>query len=198
MKDKIRQVFDNNIELIEKVDKAVYYFREEVYDRALFYVVDSIDNINRLVKAFLEEEAYFSQVEENSVLSMIENILFAKKSKDYVLLADLLELQLSSFLCEIQELIIEKEEFPYSVETYQTNLPYIEAIDSSLFERLREPEDARKLLEKGYAVEYSSCGLMTLAALEGGSKFYFHTNNHVMQEAFLLARKWTKKKAQEY
>ncbi|MFA9466164.1 MAG: hypothetical protein ACERKN_18010 [Velocimicrobium sp.] len=198
MKEKIRQVFDNNITLIEQTDKAVYYFREEKYDKALAYVADSVEGINVLVRAILDETEYFSKVEEASLISMIEGILLAKRMGDYVLLADLYELQLSNFLSEIQEMIIEKEEFSYSVEIYEQNLKKIEEIDSNLYKRLKEPEDARKLLEKGYAVEYSSCGLMTLAALQKGHKFYFHTNNHVIQEAFLLANKWAKKKAGIY
>ncbi len=198
MKEVIRQVFEHNIKLIERTDKAVYYFREEQYDKALSYVADSVEGINSLVKAILEEREYFSNVEEVSVISMIEGILSAKKSGDYVLLADIYELQLSNFISGIQEMIIGKEEFPYSVEIYERNLKQIEAIDLELYKKLREPEEPSKLLEKGYAVEYSSCGLMTLAALQLEDKFYFHTNSHVMEEAFLLAKKWATQNAKIY
>ena len=198
MEEVIRQVFEHNIKLIEKTDKAVYYFREEQYDKALAYVADSVEGINSLVRAILEEREYFSNVEETSVISMIEGMLSAKKSGDYVLLADIYELQLSNFISGIQEMIIEKEEFPYSVEIYERNLKQIETIDLELYKKLREPEEPSKLLEKGYAVEYSSCGLMTLAALQSGDKFYFHTNSHVMQEAFLLARNWASHNAKIY
>ena len=198
MEGKIRQIFESNIKLIEQSDKALYYFRQQQYDKALSYCADSVEGINRLVKAILDDREYFSKVEEASVISMIEGILAAKKRGDFVLLADICELQLSNFISRIQEMIIEKEEFPYSVEIYENNLKQLESIDLKLAKRLREPEEPSKLLERGYAVEYSSCGLMTLATVRNNTKFYFHTNNHVMQEAFLLAKKWTKQKARIY
>lgn len=198
MNEKMLEIFQNNSKLIEKADKAVYYFRCQQYENALKYITDSIEGINEMVKMILERKDYFQVVEEESVIAMIEGILSAKRCGDFVLLADIYDLQLSRFISGIQELIIEKEDFTCRIDIYEQNLKSIEPFDMNLFGRLREPEEPSKLLEKGYSVEFSSCGLMTLAALDHGNKFYFHSNSHVMQEAFLLAKEWADRNADRY
>ena len=55
-----------------------------------------------------------------------------------------------------------------------------------------------ELLENGYRVEYTSCGLMTLAVrTEDGSR-YLHTNHKVLREAYLLARSWYSERTDTY
>jgi hypothetical protein len=129
---------------------------------------------------------------------MLTGILDAKRNKDYVLLADLLELQLVNFLIGVQELIINKEEMVFDEELYRENIRVLTEHSEGLDHHTLDQINTAQLMESGYRIEFTSCGLMTLAAENEGFKFYFHTNNKVYTEAFLLARQWFKKEVATY
>lgn len=180
------------------MDKAVLYFREQQYDKALRIIADSVEYIKYVLEAIIEDRDYFNLVATDSVLKMLSGILEAQKNKDYILLADLLELQLINFLCSVQELIISKEEILFDEEKYTENINFLIPSDSPMRQHFTEPINPVKLLESGYRVEFTSCGLMTLAAENASQTFYFHTNNRIQAEAFFLARNWYNESTQRY
>lgn len=188
--ESIRNIFDHNIGLIGSMDRAVCCFREQEYEAALCLVADSMDEINLVLEAIITNREYFHLVDTESMLEMLTGILNAKKSRDFILLADLLELQLISFLTGVQELIISKEEILFDEENYKENIRLLQRLGTGFPEALLKPIDTVRLLDNGYRVEFTSSGLMTLAAENEGLKFYFHTNSHIQAEAFALARHW--------
>jgi hypothetical protein len=196
--ESIRSIFETNIDLLGNIDKAIFYFREQQYDKALGIAADSIDQINHVLEAIIKDREYFNLVDTESMLEMLTGILSSQKNKDYILLADLLELQLVNFLIGVQELIIGKEEIIFNEDKYYDNIKLILERGIGIPELIREPMDTPQLLEKGYRVEFTSCGLMTLAGENEGEKFYFHTNNKILTEAFLLARHWYAKNTSRY
>lgn len=198
MTENIRNIFDTNIQLLGVMDKAVYYFREQQYEKALQYVVDSVDQINTVLESIIKDREYFNLVDTESMFMMLTGILTAQKSKDFVLLTDLLELQLISFLIGVQELIISKEEITFNEEHYKENITLLLECGVDFSDQLKEPINTTQLLENGYRIEFTSCGQMTLAAENNGSKFYFHTNNKIQSEAFLLARHWLLQNKKRY
>jgi len=98
----------------------------------------------------------------------------------------------------IQELIIGKEEIGFDEEQYYENLKVLKDNCMGLDESLINTIDPQPLLQEGYRVELTSCGLMTLVAENNGAQFYFHTNGRVQAEAFILASHWYKEKINEY
>lgn len=194
----IRNIFETNIRLLGDIDKSVYYFREQEFDKALGIVVNSIDQINLVLESIITDREYFNVVDTESLLEMLTGILAAQKNEDYILLCDLLELQLINFLSSIQELIISKEVILFDEDGYRDNIELLLRRETGFHEELREPIDTAKLLENGYRIEFTSCGLMTLAAENQGRKFYFHTNSKIQSEAFLLARHWKKEEIYRY
>ena len=198
MKESIENIFRNNIKLLYETDKAVFYFRQQQYDIALGILADSIDRIKYTVEAIISSHDYFNLVDSDSVIGMLTGILKAKKSMDYILLGDLLELQLLSFLYSVQELIISKEEISFDEEEYQRNRKLLFQKSENLPDQISEPINPAGLVEKGYRVEFTSCGLMTLAAENEGKDFYFHSNSGVQREAFLLAKHWFKEEINRY
>jgi len=191
-------VFHKNTELLGLADKAIYYFREQQYDKALTIVAETIDKINDIVGAIIEDRQYFNLVSTESLLEMLTGILEAKKNKDYILLADLYELQLVNFLCSVQEFIINKKEYVCDEDKYEENISLIKQDNPYLYDSLQETINPATLLSRGYRVEFSSCGLMTLGAENEGNKFYFHTNNRITNEAFLLAKRWFNEHKKNY
>lgn len=196
--DNIKSIFEQNIRLLGETDKAVYYFREQQYDKALVIFADAIDQLNYVIEAIIKDRAYFNLVSTESVLEMLSGILEAKKNKDFILLADLLDLQLISFLCGVQELIISKEEILFDEDNYCENIKILIKKGIGFPIMLLEPMNSSKLMENGYRVEFTSCGLMTLAAQNEDTEFYFHTNSRVQSEAFILAKHWLSEDKKKY
>jgi hypothetical protein len=186
------------MKLIGDMDKAVHYFRIQQYDKALGIVADSIDQVKLTIEAIISDREYFNLVATDSMLEMLSGILEAKKNGDFILLADLLELQLVNFLIGVQELIISKEEILFNEENYRENVKLLSEQGTGIPEEFMETIDPSGLLESGYRIEFTSCGRMTLAAENEGSKFYYHTNCKVLEEAFLLAGHWYRENVKKY
>ena len=202
---EIKNLFQTNVELLEILDKAVIYFREQNYPAALEYMPEVSEKMRHVIDGIIYNKEYFELVSTDSLMEMLEGIVEASRNVDYVLLADLLELQLSTLICNVQELIIQKEEYGFfSTSMYQEQCAAMAerlkttsdgALVEALFEEALDPE---QLMEQGYRVEVTSCGLMTIAVKADRGTVYLHTNHKVAQEAFLLARSWVKEGARTY
>ena len=190
MTENTRSIFDMNTKLLGDLDKAIYFFREQQYEKALSIVAESIDMVKMALEAIIKEQEYFDLVTTQALMDMLSGILEAKKNKDFILLTDLLELQLVNFLIGVQELIIGKEDILFDEENYNENIRLLLERGIGFPKTLAEPVDTESLLEKGYRIEFTSCGKMTLAAENDGVRFYFHSNHKVQEEAFLLAKNW--------
>ena len=205
MTEQMRQMFYNNIELLDMTDKAVLCFREQNYLQALEYMPKISEGMRSVLDGIIHNQDYFELVSTDSLIEMLEGILEASRCMDYVLLADLLELQLSTLLCNVQELIMKKEEEAafdeelYRIRCQAMSRAMARADGAAVAtELLGQPIQPEELLQKGYRVEYTSCGLMTVAVgTEQGSR-YLHSNHKVLQEAYLLARAWVKETAETY
>lgn len=198
MKSMIKTIFQKNTELIGLADKVIHFFREQQYDKALTLVAETIDDITYIVETIMKNQEYFSIVSAEALLEMITGIITAKKNKDFVLLADLYEMQLLNFLSAIQKFIINKEGFDYHEGVYKENIILWTTRNPYLGDLLKTELDPAALMSKGYRVEITSCGLMTLGAEKDGEKYYLHTNNRVTYEAFLQANHWYKETTENY
>lgn len=203
LNSNIRAIFNQNVILIKYTDKVVYYFRIQDYDSALRTATDVISQISVLIELLIPEEAYFNSeydmMDSKEVIGMLGGLLTAQENKDYILLADLYELQLAPFFLRIQEYIIGKEDFTYNELMYLGNVEAFKQCDSELGEYLGTLLSPLKVLGHGYFIEYSSCGLMTLALSdESNKKYYLHSNSRVKYEAFELANSWYVEDKSEY
>ena len=218
MRENIRAIFEQNTELIRRTEIALQYYREQQYDKALGLTAQAIDQLRDISEAIFSDRAYFAAVSDASVAEMLNGLLQTKKKKDYVLLADLFEMQLLTFLYSIQELILNKEDYmeyddaAYAKRTGLMKEKLAESIrssepDADMAERcslnvnalLDEPLDPEQLLNAGYRVEFTSSGRMTVVIRDReGRDLYLHSNGNVSKEAFLLAKHWTQKPADTY
>lgn len=192
MTTEIKGLFQTNIELLELVDKAVLCFREQNYREALEYMPVVTEKMRAVVDGIIGDKEYFELVSTDSLMEMLEGIVAASRCEDYVLLADLLELQLSTLICNVQELIMQKEDYAFFSGTMYreqcaTMTVLLKGDAGKLFEKPLNPEE---LLQQGYRVEVTSCGLMTVAVKTDRGSVYLHTNHKIPVEAYLLARSW--------
>lgn len=218
MRENIREIFEQNTELIRRTEIALQYYREQQYDKALGLTAQAIEQLRGISEAIFSDREYFAAVSDASVAEMLSGLLQTKKKKDYVLLADLFEMQLLTFLYGIQELILNKEDYmeyddaayarrtglmkeklAESIRSYVQNPDDAERCSLNVNALLEAPIDPEKLLNEGYRVEFTSSGRMTVAIRDReGRDLYLHSNGNVSKEAFLLAKHWTEKPADTY
>ena len=224
MKD-IREIFEENIKLLGYIDRALIYGRQCRYDKALYMLSQTGDGINVVCDAIVKNSEYFGKVSTDSISEMLKGILEARRKKDYVLLADLYEMQVISFITGVQQIILSKEDFlDYAAEVYTAHIERMKKMIGSGLEELNislgedrysedefmrmgvnslalldQPLEPEYLLNKGYSVEFTSCGQLTMQAPFGEEdSIYLHTNGNIVRESFLLAQKWTSREAQKY
>jgi len=204
MTEQIKKIFRTNIELLDIVDKAIVFFREQEDEAALELMQPVSEKMRYVVEGIIGDKEYFELVSTESLMEMLEGIVEASRCEDYVLLADLLELQLCTLLCNVQELIMKKEEYAFFSESMYAEqcramtekLAAAGCEDAAgLFETPLNPQE---LLEQGYRVEVTSCGLMTVAVGTGRGSVYLHSNHKIGLEAFLQARNYAKQDAGTY
>lgn len=204
MKEKIRKLFQTNVELLAIADKAVLYFRRQQYSVALEFMPEVSAKMKLVIDGIIGEKEYFELVSADSLMEMLEGIVEASRAEDYILLADLLELQLSTLLCNVQELIMEKEDAVFfSEEMFQKQSMWmVKKLEEGGTEQPEKlfmlPLNPEELLEQGYRVEVTSCGLMTVAVRTDRGSIYLHSNHKVSSEAFLLAESFAKQDADVY
>lgn len=204
MTAQVKKLFQTNVELLEIVDKAIVYFREQEYSMALDLMPEVSEKMRHVIDGIIGDKEYFELVSTDSLMEMLEGIVEASRSADYVLLADLLELQLCTLLCNVQELIMKKEDYAFFSEAMYREqcAAMVEKLKAGgtehpegLFEAPLNPEE---LLEQGYRVEVTSCGLMTVAVGTDRGAVYLHSNNKIGLEAFLVARSFARQEADTY
>ncbi len=199
MSTDIKNIFENNKKLLLVMDKVVHYFRTQNYDKALRSTTYVIDTMNSYLESLIVHADYFNQeqimIDPQGFMNMLSGILDAQQQRDYVLLADLYEIQLLPFFNGLQEYIIGHEEFDFSFEHYQSSLEQIKRHHSSLDVMAKKtsfPENG------DIAAEFTSSGFVTLAADEQGKKYYLHSNRTPSSEAFHLASSWYKEGKETY
>ncbi|WP_313131415.1 motility associated factor glycosyltransferase family protein [Anaerocolumna sp.] len=202
MTNEIGNIFRSNIEALNYSDKTVTYIRLQNYNKALLYSTWTIEVLSKNIPDIITNESYFNEysslVDINQINYMFQNLLGAQENDDYILLADLYETLLFPFLISMQQIIIDKEDYSFDQRRYTRNIEALNAKDPDLTNLLKHTYTPIELMEKGYSVEYTSCGLMTLALYDNGKKYYIHSNGNVIHEAGLIARDWFDDDKTEY
>ena len=218
MQVDVRRIFEINKELIGAVDRAVCMFRIGRYDKALEWVADTADEMNIVADAVMQDRDYFETVSTDFVSEMLKNIVDATVAKDYCLLADLYDMQLASFICGLQEMILGKEQFlAFDNGQYRDNISALKSVLREMIEertdmtadeqkrfrinlnaKLDDMFDPTELLKKGFNLEFTSSGFMTIAAPLKDKKIYLHSNARVVSEGLQQALSWYDPMVEEY
>ena len=218
MQTDYREVFEVNKRLIGEIDRAVCFFRTGRYDRALECVADTADDIHFVTEAVMRDREYFELDSTDFLEEMLESLVNATKNKDYTLLADLYDMQVASFACGIEELILKKEQYLiFDPNQYTENIQALKSVLREMIEeredlsvdeqkrfrvnlnaKLDEPFEAEELIKKGFNLEFTSCGLMTIAAPFDKGSIYLHSNGRVVSESLQLALSWFDPMVDEY
>lgn len=202
MNDDISTIFEKNTRILNGIGKAIIYIREGNYEDAIEEISDVSEDISYIADSIIKNREYFEVESIESIEDMVYWMNEAQRTKDYIFLADFLELQ-ENFICSVQKYIMNKEELQYFEESrYQQQVVKLQKkiVNQDLFQHdFKEEFDKAGLIRDGYSIECSSCGLMTLSAKNRkGIAHYLHTNHKISQEAFLLARTWSNTNSSTY
>lgn len=218
--------------ILQRMTIAKYHMKRQEHFYALKQINVVLGAFQEQITAIITHKDFYNQMEvlvdENALVMMLQGIISAMETRDYILLQDLLELQLQPFLTKLQECYA--MQFPVEIEQEQLErniqAVYQYAFDAGcqagLFPKGTGSPEAGKVLEgnelkdacdslrakvekclqKGYQVEYTSCGEYTLALPRRGNGgqgcYYCHTNGNVGEEALQLAESWFEKYRYEY
>ncbi len=202
MEKELKGAFDRNRILMRMIDKIIWNFRTQNYNRALRLSNQFIAHLACFIEEVVPYMEYLNQdgqwLTVDFIQGLLENLLGVQENKDWVLLADLYDVQVIPFLSSIQERLVGGEAFDLNEERMNRNLSAIREGDWSLGEVLRNAPHPTELLEKGYIVEYTAGGDHTVGREWDGNILYFHSNNRVGEEALHLANSWYREDKDEY
>lgn len=202
MQFNVIDVLKRNAELLGYINKIIHNFRKQNFDYALRMVTTVINHLNTLVELLITNADYFNSdnivVDTNNIMNMLSSLNSAQANNDYILLADLYELSLQPLLLKIQNIITQNEGFITDDAEYLENINALAKKDKTIKMNYKSVSELLNKLDNGYTVEYTSCGLMTLALETNGKRFYFHSNNDVLAEAYTLANYWYSDEKKNY
>lgn len=169
----MEKMFYENQMVLQDIHLAVKNFHVQNYDRALRLGSQILEKMEGLVREYVEHadeinQTGFAQIDLQQIQEMLLRILKTQQDRDYVLLADLYELELAA---------------------------YIEAVQQALFQYVSE-EDLQA--DAPYFIEFCTNGECTLAKEAEGRKFYFHSNDKPLLAAYELAESWYKQDKSQY
>lgn len=102
---------------------------------------------------------------------ILAGILQAQDHADYILLADLLELQLMPFLYQVQESLLALNVLLIDDTYFEKNLMILEKRDKKLANQLRMCKDSNNIV-----IEPTSSGYLTMLMKDYSGEYYFHSN----------------------
>lgn len=211
MYDELWTAFYKNIEMIDQITRLAAFFRRQNFDRALRLSGAVLKSFQEMLPYYVTCQEFYNQgkirMDLDYVSGMLGGLLDAQENQDYVLLADLYELQVLPFLLDLQEsFILEENGVPtYNRYLYKDNYQAVKEQDENQDEKLSRALSEAHLpqwLEKegGYHVEYTSSGEVTMkvTSCANGREYYLHSNAIPSKEAFSLASAWYQPEKEEY
>ena len=202
MEKKNKVLSEETSYYICQISKIIYYFRIQNYDYALRKMTEVLTGLGGFFGKVQENGTEWSDygifTDYNSLNDLLTSLLESQKNKDYILLADIYEAQLLPFLFKIEEVLLYEENVYFDKNKYDEALSVISNKDIQLAADLKALSHPDNLKAKGYDVEYTACGAMTISLNDKGKRIYLHSNCNVYQEAFVLANSWYREDKSTY
>lgn len=181
----LREVHNLNIKLQYRSDTIVKAVHIQNYDKALRNLMQLTTELSGFVAGCAELKSTIGMdVTESGISDFLMTIIEAQKSNDYILIADLIEMQLLPFLLSVQESARNSCDVMFCQDIWDENIKKLKQKDAKLAEIL-EKEQARWLVSEqpAYWLEPTNSGLFTMAGFDDMGQYYFHSNTNPQVEA---------------
>lgn len=191
------QIYNTNIQLQYIINKIINACRVQNYDVVVRSFTTLTGNLMPVLEAVFSDIAYYNQeieiVNPNQISNALQDMLLAQENKDYVLLADLLELRLLPFLQSLQEVIRSYDGLATDLNVWTNNLAALEKRDISLWKQIQsyheayEKETAAGTWQGRHHLEATNSGAFTMAGQDEKGSYYYHSNVNPETEAAAFA-----------
>ena len=178
------------------------------YDKVVRTFTDLTNNLMSVLDAVFSDLSFYNQemelVNPEGVSASLQDILVAQENKDYVLLADLLELQLVPFLQSVQEAIRTYDVASIEPSVWERNISVLKQKDETLWKQVLEyHEQYEKAVAKGtwqgrHHLEDTNSGAYTMAGQDENGLYYYHSNVSPCKEAMDFAQYYYQPGCEEY
>lgn len=192
-----QQIYYTNIQLQYIINKIINACRVQNYDVVVRSFTTLTGNLMPVLEAVFSDISYYNQeieiVNPNQISNALQDMLLAQENKDYVLLADLLELRLLPFLQSLQEVIRSYDGLGTDLNVWTNNLAALEKRDISLWKQIQsyheayEKETAAGTWQGRHHLEATNSGAFTMAGQDEKGSYYYHSNVNPETEAAVFA-----------
>lgn len=210
--------------ILGQIVRIVYYIKKQQFHQGFKLEINLWMLLTELVDK-LKLNHYLDDINSDEpvldmewLLTVFQEIQEAQEQEDYVLLSDLYQLRLMPMLVSVQERLVSALGIQIDETLLSKNISYCnkkypqllysllpefvirECIENDIFsdEAMEEVVAiVEKCFQKGYSVEPTSCGMMTMA-VDFGKKFYIHSNGQIVEEALIQAEEWLSQQKEEY
>lgn len=187
---KIYDIYIQNIKLQYLSNVIIKAVHTQNYDKALRTLRTLTGGLSSYVSGCMELASEIQvDVSEYGITDFLTNIVETQKSYDYILMADLIEIQLMPFLNSMQENIRNTCDVMFSEEIWNINLEKLKVKDMFLATQVEQAKD-RWLAQDdaSYWIEQTNSGLYTMASFDGKGQYYLHSNTNPQVEAAEFAQ----------
>lgn len=203
-----QQIYSTNIQLQSVIGEIIYACHIQNYDRVVRMFTDMTNHLMQVLESVFSDISFYNQemdiVNMQGVTASLQGIMKAQENKDYVLLSDLLELQLLPFLQSLQETIRVYDGVSTNLNVWERNMSVLKSRDEGLWkqvmiyrEKYEEANDNG--MEQGrHHLEDTNSGAFTMAGQDAMGSYYYHSNVDPMKEAADFARYYYRPGCEEY
>lgn len=186
-----RQLYNDNTWVFYIMENAIYDARKQDYEGVNLNLKNLIARMDEWMKRVIHfgsifaNEVYFPDI--NSISMTLNQLIEAQNQRDYVLLADYLELGLKPLVNQVFESLRScyKDIFYVSLD--------LDAIPECLVAEGEELKEAEP-----YPLEETSSGISTLALQDDKGTYYLHSNYNPLMEAKILAEQYYQPEIEHY
>ncbi|RDY31259.1 motility associated factor glycosyltransferase family protein [Lachnotalea glycerini] len=183
----MKEIYNNNKYMISTIKKSVYGFRRQNFDMGLRQLSNIIQVFTETIAQVISCKAYFNEniftVDEKDIMNVLCNLTNAQDNREFILIPDLLELQLMPLIISWQEVIQSKEDVIFYEDRFEENIDFLKEYNSELASLIQDnpqPQD-------GYEAEPTTSGAITIKVIHNDQEFYLVSNHDPQNAAEIFA-----------
>ena len=188
-----QNIYQNSTRIQYLVHRIVASCRVQNYDVVVRTFTAMTELLMPLLDAVFSDITYYNQemdvVNPEGVSASLQDILMAQENRDYVLLGDLLELQLVPFLQSLQEVIRAYDGVGVDPVIWESNMKVLKEKDGAFWKQLMayheeyEKKNSEGTWEGLHHLESTNSGAFTMAGMDAQGMYYYHSNVNPEKEA---------------
>ena len=193
-----QQIYRTNVQLQMVTDQIIHACHIQNYDKVVRLFTELTTKLMQVLESVFLDMSFYNQqalvVSPEGVSASLEDMMSTQENQDYVLLADLLELQLLPFLQSLQEQIRNFEPVGVEESAWERNMQLLQQKDADLYKKLLQHHEryerdiAQGTWRGSHHLEDTNSGAFTLAGMDERGTYYYHSNVNPGKEAVEFAR----------